>query len=103
MIKSHKIGNSEVFLQDCVEGMKQYADNYFDLAVVDVPYGINESGQTNKSRGKIAKAKDCGNKNWDLTAPDKSYFQELKRVSKNQIIWGANHFISNIPFDSSVG
>ena len=86
---------------DCMDGMKEFPDKYFDLAIVDVPYGIGECGDRNYTRGKIAKAKDykafSGN---DLQAPDKQYFDELFRVSKNQIIWGANHFISRIPFDS---
>ena len=86
---------------ECMELMSQYPDNYFDLAVVDPPYGIGESGQTNKTRGKLAKSKDYGNKNWDNESPKIEYFNELKRVSKNQIIWGANHFISKIPYDSS--
>lgn len=87
---------------DCLEGMKQFPDNYFDLAIVDVPYGIGECGDKNHTRSKIAKAKDykafSGN---DLQAPNDEYFKELFRVSKNQIIWGANHFISRIPYDSS--
>ena len=87
---------------DCMEGMKQFPDKYFDLAIVDVPYGIGECGDKNHTRSKIAKAKDykafSGN---DLQAPDKQYFDELFRVSKNQIIWGANHFISKIPYDSN--
>lgn len=87
--------------EDCIDLMKRYPDKYFELAIIDPPYGINESGQTNKSRGKLAVSKDYGNKNWDNSSPDKTYFEELKRVSKNQIIWGANHFISKIPFDSS--
>ena len=82
-------------------GLPSYPDNYFKLAIVDVPYGINESGQTNKTRCKLAKSKDYGNKNWDKSAPDKSYFDELIRVSENQIIFGANHFISKLPYDSS--
>lgn len=82
--------------------LPQFPDKYFELAIVDPPYGIGESGGKNKSRSKIAKAK-CykdyiGN---DLKPPDKEYFDELIRVSKNQIIWGANHFISKIPYDSS--
>lgn len=81
--------------------MAKYPDKYFDLAIVDPPYGIGESGKTNKSRSKLAKSRDYGNKNWDNDSPDKAYFNELLRVSKNQIIWGANHFISKIPFDSS--
>ena len=87
---------------DCMQGMKQFHDKYFDLAIVDQPYGIGESGDKNHTRDKLAKAKDykafSGN---DLKPPDKEYFDELMRVSKNQIIWGANHFISKIPYDSS--
>jgi site-specific DNA-methyltransferase (adenine-specific) len=91
---------SETFNIDCIEGMKQYPDKYYDLAIVDPPYGINMDG------GKIGgnncgKAKDYTQKNWDKEPPSIEYFKELMRVSKNQIIWGANHFISRMPFDSS--
>ena len=86
---------------DNLEIMAQYPDKYFDLSIIDPPYGIGESGQTNKSRGKLAVAKDYGNKNWDNAPPPKEVFDELFRISKNQIIFGANHFISRIPFDSS--
>lgn len=90
------------FNMDCMDGMKEFPDKYFDLAIVDVPYGIGENGDKNHTRGKIAKSKDykafAGN---DLKPPDKEYFEELFRVSKNQIIWGANHFIHLIPYDSS--
>lgn len=93
---------SETHNIDCMELMQGYEDNYFDLAVVDPPYGIGESGSNNKSRGLLAKSKDykpfAGN---DLEPPSEQYFVELMRVSKNQIIWGANHFISRIPYDSS--
>lgn len=86
---------------DCVEGMKQFPDKYFDLAIVDVPYGIGECGDKNHTRCGLAKAKDykafSGN---DFQAPSEEYFSELFRISKNQIIWGANHFISKIPYDS---
>ena len=77
--------------------MARYPDNYFELAIVDPPYGIGESSNDNKSRSKLSKAKDYGFKDWDNTIPSKQYFYEIKRVSKNQIIWGANHFIENIP------
>lgn len=87
---------------DCMDGMKEFPDKYFDLAIVDVPYGIGENGDKNHIRGKLAKSKDyrsfAGN---DLKSPDNNYFTELFRVSRNQIIWGANHFISKIPYDSS--
>ncbi len=92
-----------------MELMSRYEDNHFDLAIVDPPYGISESSNDNKSRSNktkfgakntrntIVKSKDYGNKKWDDNAPNLEYFTELKRVSKNQIIFGANHFIQNIP------
>ncbi|WP_373092898.1 DNA methyltransferase [Zhongshania sp.] len=84
---------------DCMEYMASLPDKAFDLAIVDPPYGIGESGATNKSRGKLAVAKDykpfAGG---DLCAPNSDYFDHLKRVSRNQIIWGANHFIDGIHF-----
>lgn len=87
---------------DCMEGMNQFPDKYFDLAIVDPPYGIGESGSQNHSRSKLAKAKNykafAGD---DITPPNEEYFKELFRVSKNQIIFGANHFISKMPFDSN--
>ena len=85
---------------DCMEGMKQFPDNFFELAIVDPPYGINMDG------GKIGgdncgKATNYVKKDWDLQPPDAEYFEELFRVSKNQIIFGANHFISRFGKDSS--
>jgi site-specific DNA-methyltransferase (adenine-specific) len=73
--------------------MARYPDNYFDLAIVDPPYGIGIDGQ----KGSISKntkhnRKKHENKGWDKATPEKSYFDELKRVSKNQIIWGGNYF-----------
>lgn len=87
----------EITNEDNMSLMSRYKDNHFDLAIVDPPYGIGESSNDNKSRSKLGKSKDYGNKNWDDKAPNKEYFTELKRVSKNVIIWGANHFIENIP------
>ena len=93
---------SIVFNSDCVEGMKQFPDKYFDLAIVDPPYGIGENGSTNKTRGKLAKSKNYKSfAGGDVSSPNKEYFVELKRVSKNVIIWGANHFIENIPNQNS--
>ena len=83
---------SEVFLTDCMEFMKTCKDNQFDLAVVDPPYGIGEDGAKNHSRGKLAKAKIYTAKNWDRETQNHAYFDELLRVSKNQIIWGGNYF-----------
>ena len=92
----------EITNEDNMDLMARYPDKYFDLAIVDPPYGIGEDGSKNHSRGKMAKSKNykafAGN---DLKSPDKEFFNELFRISKNQIIFGANHFISKIPFDSS--
>lgn len=77
-------------------------DKYWEIAILDPPYGIKEDGSKNHSRGKLAVAKDYkpfyGK---DLETPSVEFFKELIRVSKNQIIFGANHFISKIPYDSS--
>lgn len=92
----------ELLNMDCMEYMKTCKDNEFDLAIVDPPYGIGESGKTNASRGKLAIAKDYKPFHGDDLKPaDKEYFIELKRISKNQIIWGANHFMQNIGLGSS--
>lgn len=91
------VGGLTITCEDNMELMKRYPDNYFDLAIVDPPYGIGESSNDNKSRSKLGKSKNYGNKNWDDNAPNQNYFNELKRVSKHQVIWGANHFIENIP------
>nr|DAO29067.1 MAG TPA: adenine specific DNA methyltransferase [Caudoviricetes sp.] len=87
---------------DCMQGMKQFPDKYFDLAIVDPPYGIGENGSKNYTRSKLAKAKNYkAFAGMDSAPPSENYFTELFRVSKKQIIWGANHFISKIPYDSS--
>lgn len=93
--------NSIVYNEDCIQGMKRYKDKHFDLAIVDPPYGIKEDGLKNHSRDGKAKATLYSPMNWDKEPMGKEYFSELFRVSKNQIIWGANHFISRIPYDSS--
>ena len=77
-----------------MEVMASYPDGYFDLAVVDPPYGIGEDGRKNHTRGKLAKASDYqSNSRYDDCIPTAEYFKELKRVSKNQIIWGGNYFL----------
>jgi site-specific DNA-methyltransferase (adenine-specific) len=68
--------------------MARYPDNYFDLAIVDPPYGIGMDGGNVGYKGKNNLTK----KNWDSETPKKAYFKELFRVSKNQIIWGGNYF-----------
>lgn len=78
---------------DCINILKQIPDKSIDLLLTDPPYGIKASLKDNKSRSKLAKAKDYGNKNWDDKIPDKIYFDEMLRVSKKAIIFGGNYFI----------
>ena len=83
-----------------MEYMKTCKDKEFDLAVVDPPYGIGEHGGKNRngiqSKIKGIKPKIYTNKGWDNEIPPREYFDELMRVSKNQIIWGGNYFIDNL-------
>lgn len=96
--------NRKFILGDCMDeeiGLPSYPDKYFDLAIVDPPYGIGEDGEKNYTRGCLAISRNykafAGN---DKMPPSAAYFREVMRVSKNQIVWGANHFISRLPFDS---
>ena len=98
---------SETFNIDCMVGMKQYPDKYFDLAVVDPPYGIKADRSfvrktpaidPRNGRPIITKPKKIGN--WDNERPGSDYFKELIRVSKNQIIWGGNYFADLLPAKS---
>jgi site-specific DNA-methyltransferase (adenine-specific) len=95
-MKKHERQNSVVHLMDCVEGMKQYPDKWFDLAVVDPPYGLDLANM-NMGAGKSPKSSKIKNrkwvaKDWDKNVPDKNYWNELFRITKNQIIWGGNYF-----------
>lgn len=87
-------------------GLPSYPDKFFDLAIVDPPYGIGadisavaQGGQ--KYGNAAAKKSYYHGTGWDISPPHGDYFKEIRRVSKNQIVWGANHFISRLPFDSS--
>jgi len=86
---------SEVTNEDNMIMMSRYPDKFFDLAIVDPPYGIGfgKFNRTNKnSDGKRYKANKYHTSDWDNNIPPPEYFNELKRVSKNQIIWGGNYF-----------
>ena len=85
----YKQDNITIHNSDCMDIMKQYEDNYFDLAIVDPPYGIARFGD--RVADKSSRAIDAKINKWDV-APDPEYFEELFRVSKDQIIWGANNF-----------
>ena len=96
-----RLGSITLYNADCMEIMKSFTDKQFDICIVDPPYGIGEDGAKNHSRSKAANSKLYTPKSWDSNSPNREYFDELIRVSKNQIIFGANHFISKIPYDSS--
>jgi site-specific DNA-methyltransferase (adenine-specific) len=81
-----ELGKIKLYNADCMDIMRQYPDKYFDLAVVDPPYGIGISNNPVRQMHK--------RKQWDKDIPKKEYFEELFRVSKNQIIWGGNYFIN---------
>lgn len=87
---------SETYLMDCMQGMREYPDKYFDLAVVDPPYGIGRDGSV-RTTSKHGGRKAHKFKGWDNEIPTLEYFTELFRVSKNQIIWGANYFAKYLP------
>lgn len=96
----------QYFNVDCLAYMKTVDDRFFDLAIVDPPYGIGYSTDAFKKSGKQGRRAKApknfyANKNWDQSPPEDDYFKELFRVSKNQIIWGANHFIEKINKNSS--
>ena len=84
---------SEVHNIDCLEYLKTVPNKFFDLAIVDPPYGIN-AGKMTMGSGKHIFTKD---KSWDSGIPNQEYFSELFRVSTNQIIWGGNYFTEFLP------
>jgi site-specific DNA-methyltransferase (adenine-specific) len=89
---------SIVFNEDCMEVMKRYPDKWFDLAVVDPPYGIGANKmQLGNGKKKIYR----GATDWDSDIPNSEYFTELFRVSKNQIIWGGNYMTEYLQPTSS--
>ena len=86
---------SEVYLMDNIELMKHYPDKYFDLACIDPPYGIGHSLLSGEKRGsKFVRTER--HVDWDILPTD-NFWIELFRVSKNQIIWGGNYFLDNLP------
>lgn len=85
----------EITNEDNMELMARYPDNYFELAIVDPPYGIGIDKAMNSNKGKQG-FKQYKETDWDNETPTKDYFYELFRVSKNQIVWGGNYFIDKI-------
>lgn len=87
---------------DCLEFMKKVPDNYFDLVLTDPPYGIgitntlHKAGDSSKNHGFISH----DDKGWDNETPSQDVFDEIFRISKNQIIWGGNYFAKKMSHDS---
>jgi len=86
---------------DCLDEMKLMKDNEYDLAIVDPPYGIGEDGSRNKADRPTAKWKNPSSQEYkpfdDSQIPSKEYFEQLFRISKNQIVWGGNYFTEHLP------
>ena len=95
MAVSDSCGSLTITCEDNMELMKRYPDKYFDLAIVDPPYGIGHSLLSGEKRGSKF-VRTTKHVEWDVL-PSKEYFSELKRVSKNQIIWGGNYFLDYLP------
>ena len=87
---------NQIILADCMDIMADIPDKYFELAVVDPPYGINLVGK-NVIKNK-SDSDNIFNTEWDSCAPDEKYFTELKRISVNQIIWGGNYFLDMLGY-----
>jgi len=90
------IGKAKLYNMDCMELLKNTPDKFYELAIVDPPYGINLANM-NMGIGKSPKSSKAENrkwekKDWDSSVPTMEYFNELSRISKNQIIWGGNYF-----------
>jgi len=97
MQPTDKIGALSFYNADNMDIMKQYPDKYFDLAIVDPPYGIgagsvNFQSGTRKRPSKFHKVND-----WDNAIPLEEYWKELFRISKNQIVWGGNYMTEFLP------
>jgi site-specific DNA-methyltransferase (adenine-specific) len=93
---------SEVYNMDFKLGTKQFLDKFFDILIADPQYGIKESAHRNISRTKLAKTKMYRKEFWDFDIPSQEDFDEMFRISKNQIIFGINYFLGkrNIPFSA---
>ena len=84
----------KVICGDCLEVMKEIPDKTVNLVLTDPPYGIKESNEKNRTRARLAKTTDFGHYDWDKQKVKKEYFEEIRRVSKNQVIFGGNYYAS---------
>lgn len=92
------LGNIKLYNADCMEVMKTFKDKQFSLAIIDPPYGLGkrttDGGSKKNSQTKFMN--DIRRSNWDDSIPEEEYFKELKRVSKNYIIWGGNYMLEHL-------
>jgi len=84
----------QIICGDCLEVMKEIPDKSINLVLTDPPYGIKESNEKNRTRARLAKTTDFGHYDWDKQKVKKEYFEEIRRVSKNQVIFGGNYYAS---------
>ena len=92
-----QFGDIKLYNCDCMELMAKTPDKYYELCIVDPPYGIGIDGQKESiCKNPKHNRKQHERKDWDKNTPPHEYFIELERVSKNQIIWGANYFVENL-------
>ena len=91
---------NKCYLGDCLDIMRDMPDKCVDLVLTDPPYGIGECGAKNHSRGFFAEPKKYTPKDWDFEKPSQIYFDEIQRISKNQIIFGGNYFADMLPSSS---
>ena len=91
------MNNINFYNINCMEFMQSIPDKHYDLAIVDPPYGIARAGQEKTfTKNPKHKRKHHENKGWDNEIPNAEYFRELERISKNQIVWGANYFVAHL-------
>ena len=89
-----QFGDIKLYNCDCMELMAKTPDKYYELCIVDPPYGIGIDGQKESiCKNPKYNRKQHERKDWDKNIPPHEYFIELERVAKNQIIWGANYFV----------
>lgn len=101
MTPTYTTDRLDLRLGDCMDLMRDTPDGFYDLAIVDPPYGIgvgdNKAGM-GRRKGDARATYKMGD--WDSSPPPQEYFSEIRRVSQNQIVWGANHFIEMMPMNS---
>ena len=94
-------GSIQLFCADCLNLLPKLADGSVDAVVTDPPYGIGEANKNHESRGKLCDAGGYGRSDWDDQPPDERVFDEMRRVSRHQVVWGGNHLAAWLGSSSS--